>query len=166
MLANIVAKVMYNCNEIKGKKAFQKIFYFLTEAGVPTGLSYTLYHYGPYSAELDFQTDTLELNGIIEVNEYGMGYRITKGKKVDELLVSSSDYESIIDDVLAKLPINDPMQLELLSTTHYVAKVQRDIYDIQNEDEIIKEVIKVKKDKFSEYRIREAYQKLVDDNWI
>lgn len=162
MLANITAYVIDSCGEIKGKKAFQKILYFLTETGVPTGLSYTLYHYGPYSPELDFQTHNLELKGAIEVKEQRIGYKIEKGRNADELKNDAMEYKELIDDVLSKLPFTEPMQLELLSTIHYVAKVQKCIYDILDEDKVVKEVIKIKKDKFSEDMIRRAYKELLE----
>lgn len=34
-------------------KAFQKVLYFITESGIPTGLLYSLHSNGQYSSRLD-----------------------------------------------------------------------------------------------------------------
>ncbi|AOY74705.1 hypothetical protein [Clostridium formicaceticum] len=162
MFETLVAYVMDHCDTIKGKKAFQKIFYFLTEQDIPTGLSYSLYHYGPYSSDLDYKTELVEQSGAISINKVGQRYNLTKGDKVDFLLKNDliAPYKDKIDYILDILPLDNPLQLELLSTTHYAAMVQKEIYNNVNPDSVIQEVKNIKKTKFKEKEIYEAYNYL------
>lgn len=167
-LTNLAAYVTSNFGPVKGKKAFQKVFYFLTECGVPTGLNYSLYHYGPYSSDLDYNTEQLELSGAIKVIPKGRGYEIIEGDKA-QLLSNNVNIENsseLINVILKELPLDNPMQLELLSTTHYAAKVQKEIYDETNVDEVVNEVINIKKTKFTKDEIEKAYHFLKERSWI
>lgn len=165
ILASYIVK---NYGDINGKKAFQKIFYFLTEAEVPTGLNYTLYHYGPYSSQLDYGSAQLELSGAISIVSQARGYKITAGSKSEEFSVdeSLSEYKKTVDEVLSKLPLNNPLLLELYSTTHYAAKVLEEIYDNHEKSDVINEVKRIKKDKFSINEIEEAYSFLTQEKLL
>lgn len=158
-LAGMSAYLANEMGEIPGKKAFQKLFYFLTVAGVPTGLNYEIYHYGPYSSQLDYAMDNLENLGAIDVIEDGAKYRICPGSAADTWMRESQElvtqYHDQFDLVLQKLP-RSPLELELLSTTHFMADVLRSVYGDESEEKIIQEVVKVKKDKFPSGRIQQA----------
>jgi uncharacterized protein YwgA len=160
----LVSYVVESYGPIRGKKAFQKIFYFLTMAKIPTGLNYTLYHYGPYSSELDYKTDQIQLTGAIELVSIGMGYEIREGGQASELSKDPSldQYREGIHKILDILPLDNPLKLELYSTTHYAAKVRKEIYDCLEEEDIVNEVIRIKKDKFSKEEIREAYKFILE----
>lgn len=45
--------------KIRGKKALQKLVYFLQVAGIPTGCSFRMHIYGPYSNEVAQEYDEL-----------------------------------------------------------------------------------------------------------
>lgn len=162
-LATICSYVALKKRELPGKKAFQKILYFITSSGVPTGLNYSIYHYGPYSSKLDYSTDNLQLMGAIAIENTPHGYKISPGEKSETLVEKGKDliekYQERIDFLLENLP-EQPMVLELWSTTHYVADMLKTIYENTDEQEIVKEVVRLKKDKFSENQIREALKEL------
>ncbi|MBC2579860.1 hypothetical protein [Clostridium sp. DJ247] len=162
MLENLVAYVVQQCNTIKGKKAFQKIFYFLTEQGIPTGLDYTLYHYGPYSATLDHKIRFIEEHGAIKVLKIGNRYDITIGEMTNQLANDKyiNEYKKKIDAILDILPLDNPLKLELLSTTHYAVLLQKEIYDSNDVNLIVEEVKSIKNDKFSVKEIYDAYNYL------
>ncbi|RIW31608.1 hypothetical protein D3H55_15045 [Bacillus salacetis] len=163
----IISYIIKKYGPIKGKKAFQKIFYFLTENGIPTGLTYSLYHYGPYSSKLDTLTEQFELNGAIKLIQKGIGYELIQGDKVDDILSENKDEKTKdIDFILDNLPLDNPLQLELLSTTHYAAKVQKEIYDETDIEEVVKEVKRIKKSKFTEDNIKWSYEYLQNLKWI
>lgn len=164
----LVSYIVESHGSIRGKKAFQKILYFLTEAKIPTGLNYTLYHYGPYSPELDYKTDQIQLLGAIELINKGMGYEIRGGSKSGVLSSDPSlnEYKNKIDEVMGILPLDNPLKLELYSTTHYAAKVRKEIYDCINEEDIVEEVKRIKKEKFSRDEIREAYKYISEKHLI
>lgn len=168
MLENFVAYVVHNYGPIKGKKAFQKIFYFLTEMGIPTNLKYSLYHYGPYSSKLDTQSKALENLGAISMEKEGYGYRIIEGLLTDNY-ANSSDielYKREIDKIIQQIPINNPLKLELYSTTHYASNVIKEIYNISDVSEVVNEVKSIKKDKFSEDEIIQSYYYLKEIKFI
>lgn len=168
MLENFVAYVIQKYGPIKGKKVFQKIFYFLTEMGIPTKLRYSLYHYGPYSSELESKSSSFESSGAICINKEGVAYCITEAM-FTKAYANSKDinmYTKQIDDIITKLPIENPLKLELYSIVHYANKVVSKIYDIKDINAIVKEVESVKKSKFSKDEIIEAYEYLINSGFI
>ncbi|GAB7387454.1 hypothetical protein BSNK01_12900 [Bacillaceae bacterium] len=162
-LATICSYITLKKKELPGKKAFQKIMYFITASGVPTGLKFSIYHYGPYSSELDYSTDNLQLMGAITIEETAYGYKIFPGDKSEAFVEKEKEwiekYQERMDYLLEHLP-EQPMALELWSTTHYVADMLKTIYEQTDEKEIVREVVRIKKDKFSEEQIREALHHL------
>lgn len=54
-----------------GKTTFQKLAYFATAAGIPTGLRFERSTYGPYSSELDKITSRLVNNDLLEQAQLG-----------------------------------------------------------------------------------------------
>jgi O-acetyl-ADP-ribose deacetylase (regulator of RNase III) len=54
-----------------GRITFQKIAYFATEAGLPTGLTFSKGSYGPFSADLKALLSKLINNGLIEERPLG-----------------------------------------------------------------------------------------------
>lgn len=162
MLDNLVAYIVEKYGPIKGKKIFQKIFYFLTEMGIPTNLKYSLYHYGPYSSELDIKSNSLERKGAITIKKEGIKYVISEGIFTKDYAHSSEieKYIKRIDEIVDKLPIRDAMKLELYSTTHYANNVIKEIYGDNCIDSIVLEVRSIKKNKFSEIDIKQAYEYL------
>ncbi len=54
-----------------GRTTFQKIAFFATEAGIPTGLSFTKGSYGPFSSDLNALLSKLVNNGLIEEQPLG-----------------------------------------------------------------------------------------------
>ena len=54
-----------------GRVGFQKLAYFATEAGIPTGLSYRRGSYGPYSPEVKHVLSRLINNGLIVERKLG-----------------------------------------------------------------------------------------------
>lgn len=168
MLANLVAYVVDKYGPINGKKAFQKIFYFLTQMGIPTNLKYFLYHYGPYSSELDVESSTFENMGVINIERSGYGYKIFESDLTKKFSNSSEiiKFQNEVDKILSKIPISNPLKLELYSTTHYATKVIKDIYESDNINDVIQEVKNIKGKKFSEEEIRNAYNYLKEKGFF
>ncbi|MBJ6361627.1 hypothetical protein ACFOQM_10050 [Paenibacillus sp. GCM10012307] len=170
-LQTLVAYLVDQKGQIPGKKAFQKYMYFLDAKGVPTPLSFRIHHFGPYSSELDYATDNLEIEGAITVsqNSGGNGFVIHSGKKSSSLIESGKDFieehQSKIEFVLESLP-NESRTLELWSTTHFVANSMNKFYDGAEKASVIKEVKKIKQEKFTENEISEAYDKLIELNLL
>ncbi|GIQ71166.1 hypothetical protein DUZ99_11985 [Xylanibacillus composti] len=166
-LQTLVAYLVVKKGPLPGKKAFQKYMYFLDAKGVPTPLSFRIHHFGPYSADLDYQTDNLEIEGALQIlsKESGSGFVIQPGSKSKSIIENGeefiSEYDEIIDFVLDALP-NESRTLELWSTTHFVANSMNKFYGGAVKDKVISEVKSIKKEKFSEAEIAGAYDKLLD----
>lgn len=63
-----------------GRTAFQKIAYFLSEAGIPTGLVYERGSYGPYSPQLKSVLGRLINNGlVVETERQGKFFEVQPG---------------------------------------------------------------------------------------
>lgn len=62
-----------------GRTTFQKIAYFATECGLPTGLSYRRGSYGPFAAELKRLTARLMNNGLIHETRRGRMFEVSPG---------------------------------------------------------------------------------------
>lgn len=166
-----VAYLIEKKKVIHGKKAFQKYMYFLDAVGVPTPLVFRMYHYGPYSSKLDYESDYLELVGAIKIekNNDRYGYVIKAGHRVKEILDEEKQfikiYKDKMDKIIDSLP-DDPRQLELWSTTHFVARTLQKYYDVFSKSKVAMEVKKIKKDKFTEQEIKHAYEQLVQKSLI
>ena len=163
-LPALVACLARKKGKIFGKKAFQKYMYFLDAKGIPNPLVFRIHHYGPYSYELDYQTDNLELIGAIELSSSGNGFIITPGSNAQKITEADKEfisrYENMIDDVLDILP-EAPLQLELWSTVHFVAKSMATYYGGATKQKVVEEVKKIKKDKFTLEEIQQAFDMLI-----
>lgn len=165
----IVSYLLKNKGLIHGKKAFQKYMYFIDAKGVPTPLNFRIHHFGPYSTELDYQTDNLELIGAIDVQKHGVGFLIFPGENIGSILNQGKDfideYGQMIDTVMQTLP-EDPKKLELWSTTHFVASSLNEFYGGESKEEVVAEVKRIKQNKFTNDEISEAYDKLKELKYL
>ena len=168
-LLSIITYIVKRKGGIRGKKAFQKYLYFLDAKGVPTGLLLRIHHYGPYSSELDYQSDYFELLGAIDIQKDGVAFNINPGNKADEIMNDNKEYiksyQSIIDEVISTLP-TDAKTLELWSTTHFVANSLKRFYGGYTKDKVIVDVKGIKQDKFSEYEIGNALDNLLSLRYL
>jgi hypothetical protein len=157
-LATICSYVLLKKNELQGFKSLQKILYFITASGVPTGLLYSLNSKGPYSSKLDYNIDNLELMGVLRIGKTDDKYRILPGDRAEVLIENRrwliEKHREMMDSLLENLP-EDPLELEFWAAVHYVVDVQKGIYGQMDESEIVKEVNRVLIDYPGERRIIE-----------
>ena len=62
-----------------GRTTFQKIAYFATQCGVPTGLHYQRGSFGPYSPELKQRITALVNNGLVQEERLGRMFAVRVG---------------------------------------------------------------------------------------
>ncbi|HSZ69333.1 MAG TPA: macro domain-containing protein [Solirubrobacteraceae bacterium] len=108
-----------------GRTSFHKLAYFLTVAGVPTGLEFERGTYGPYAAGLTRIVSTLVNNDLLEEVACGQKIELRVGDTYASALVA---YEEDLDrwregirraaDLLARLKARDA---EIAATAHLVA---------------------------------------------
>jgi uncharacterized protein YwgA/O-acetyl-ADP-ribose deacetylase (regulator of RNase III) len=107
-----------------GRTGFQKIAYFATQSGIPTGLSYERGSYGPYSAELKGRITALVNNGLVSEQRMGRMLAIHVGRTFPD---AKRAYESElhqwdavmekIADLFMRMPAT---QAEIAATVHFV----------------------------------------------
>lgn len=79
-LAEIVARIISSSAHWPvGRVTFQKIAYFATEAGLPTGLHFSKGDFGPFSPELKRMTTQLVNNGVLKEQRLGRMIAVVPG---------------------------------------------------------------------------------------
>ena len=142
-----------------GKIQLQKMVYFMQEAfGVPTKYSFKMYHYGPYSEELDTDTSLLKLIGSVSVDRDagGYGFHITPNGEPAEGWESATDaYDDKINKAIEVLGNKPATQLELLASIHFVNR----LIDESTQAQVIN-IVHGLKPKFDEETIGLHYDEL------
>lgn len=135
-----------------GKTSFQKLAYFLTVAGVPTGLEFERSTYGPYATDLTRVISTLVNNDLLEESQLG---RMIELKVGDTFRDASVAYEHDLTewqdqihraaDLLARLKTNDA---EIAATVHLVAtEIAATTGEPPTDEAILTEVMEWKRNK-------------------
>lgn len=108
-----------------GRTSFQKIAYFATESGIPTGLSYRRSSYGPYSPELKELVTRLVNNGLIREERLGRMFAVKTGptfkdacRSYEKELVEWKDTIKVLADLFMRMHTK---QAELAATVHFAA---------------------------------------------
>ena len=112
-----------------GKTKIQKLLYFAQEGyGLQTNFDIQMYHYGPYSFEIDDQLSRLRFRKLIEIEHdpYGYGFHV-RPRLVDDAikatLVPDPDEQRAIDEAIRRFGHMDAKELELRATIHFVASI-------------------------------------------
>ncbi len=151
--------------KIRGKKAFQKLVYFLQHRDVPLGFRYVLHFYGPYSFALADYTRRMEMDALINMTYKGDIVTISRGLSGSDLLETSRStldkkVRKKVSFVVENLGGQSPRALELLATTHFIALNARQ--NLIRKEDLISWVKGKKQDKFSEAEILRAADRLVE----
>lgn len=112
-----------------GATIFQKLAYFATEAGLPTGLQFQRAPYGPFSPDLKRMRSRLVNNGLIEERPRGELQEIRPGRTFQDASSAYAPYIRRWDrelDRLADLFLRlDRSDAETAATVHFAAKTLR-----------------------------------------
>lgn len=147
-----------------GKKMVQKLIYLVERKGIELGLDYRIHFYGPYSSDLDQYLHLYESENILEIDTSGTTHKINMiSSKKDKSLTSTE--ERIVKDIIQKYAVKTPLELEVLTTTDFVAYglLQKDELSTKN---ILEGVKKIKGSKFTEQEILECITDLEEDKFI
>lgn len=108
-----------------GRTAFQKMAYFATESGIPTGLHYGRGSYGPYAENLKRHLSALVNNGLIREERLGRMLAVCTGptfadarRAYAEQLGRWRDAMDKIADLFLRI---DTHQAEVAATVHFAA---------------------------------------------
>jgi len=154
-----------NCNDLNGnnlgKKVVQKICYLLERYGVDMDLNYKIHFYGPYSSVLDVSLQLLELNNHIRVDTSGSTHIISyTGSTCNAIDFNDAE---IIKNVISQFACKTPKELEILTTTDYVAN---NLVKVSTEAEVINKVLEIKGAKFTEQEIKNSIRILKNEKLI
>ncbi|MGE5573364.1 MAG: macro domain-containing protein [Bacteroidota bacterium] len=109
-----------------GRTTFQKIAYFATMSGLPTGLEYEPGSYGPFTPALKRLMTSLVNNGLLEEREVGRMFKITVGPGYASArqahVAELSRWQSVIDKVADLFLRMNTRQAEIAASVHYAAR--------------------------------------------
>jgi uncharacterized protein YwgA len=165
---------------IPGKKALQKLVYFLKESGLGVDFEFHWDKFGPYSPELATYVEDLVAEGLMESEtkkvfttteeDKGVQYNFRLRQRASQLLSSteiSSEEKARIDRVVELLKEIGPQNLELYATVHYVAKFfstsrersrfPEGLFDLVND---------YKPNRFSRDQVLAAYSNMKRLHWV
>lgn len=135
-LAEIVARIEREpYHWAVGRTTFQKIAYFATEAGLPTGLKFVRGSYGPYAAEMKSLLAKLVNNGVLTEKPIGNGrmLAVSLGKTFQDAINvyrSSLDvWEPIIERISDLFLRMRTQQAEIAATVFFV---ERALYELKH----------------------------------
>ncbi|MEO0140833.1 MAG: macro domain-containing protein [candidate division WOR-3 bacterium] len=177
VLAEILARVEHEPYRAPvGRIFFQKIAYFATAEGIPTGLRFVRGSYGPYSPDLKALQSVLLNHGIIEeVSKEGRIFLVKVGKTfnmIKEAYREELDYwnpqvERISDLILR---FKSSRAVEIAATIHFVAyNLKNALGRLPSEMEVFKGVREWKikrKPSFSDEEIRRFVRIMNALEWI
>lgn len=109
-----------------GRTTFQKIAYFATESGIPTGLEYRRGSYGPFAPGLKHLETRLVNNGLIREERLGRMFAVHAGQTFADARQAYApqlkQWEMLIDklaDLFVRMQTN---QAEIAASVHFVAR--------------------------------------------
>lgn len=150
------------------KKALQKLIYLIERKGVNLGYNYSIHYYGPYSANLDFAIHSLQMQGLIDIVQDGMTHRIqtTELYDIEEGNHLTESEIGTINNVLDKFGSMSAFDLELITTTDYVAREIQRSKEMCNIESIVEGVLRIKGDKISIDKIKQAIDTLTKNGYL
>lgn len=108
-----------------GRTMFQKIAYFASEAGIPTGLEHVRGSYGPFTADLKRIVARLANNGLIEERQIGKTFAIVPGPTFPDAQrtfeASLHEWQEGIERVADLFLRMRTQQAEVAATVHFAA---------------------------------------------
>jgi uncharacterized protein YwgA/O-acetyl-ADP-ribose deacetylase (regulator of RNase III) len=116
-----------------GRVMFQKLAYFATAAGLPTGLSYEAASYGPYASDLKRVVARLQNNGLVKETEHGRMFEVRVGPTFEDaresVTTALTDWDDRISRVVDLVSRFDASQAEIAASVHYVAEALRNRFE-------------------------------------
>jgi uncharacterized protein YwgA len=137
-----------------GRIAFQKLAYFATEFGIPTGFKFRRGSYGPYDPTVKAVIGRLLNNGLVNEEPFGNMLRVTVGTTfVDAERAYSADlktWSNTIDFLADFVSRMNTSTIEAAATVHFVtSELFASTGSIPTESKVVDEVIKWKADRFN-----------------
>lgn len=127
-----------------GRTMFQKIAYFATESGLPTGLRYVQGSYGPFAQSLKLITTRLVNNGLLMEQRNGRMFVVKPGPTYEDTAAAYSkelsEWNQIIENTVDLALRMHTKQAEIAATVHFVAERLSENNHRPSETDVLNEV--------------------------
>jgi len=108
-----------------GRVMLQKIVYFATVAGLPTGLEFAAASFGPYAPDLKAAVGRMQNNGLIIERQRGQMFEVLGGPALDDARDGYrnqlAQWDDLIDRIVDLAARFDNREAEIAATVHYTA---------------------------------------------
>jgi O-acetyl-ADP-ribose deacetylase (regulator of RNase III)/uncharacterized protein YwgA len=112
-----------------GRVMLQKIVYFATMAGLPTGLNFEAASYGPFAQGLKAAVARMQNNGLLLERRRGNMFEVVPGRHFNDARVSYKNYldgwREILDRTFDLVVRFDTKTAEVAASVHYVSEALR-----------------------------------------
>lgn len=157
-----------------GRIAFQKLAYFATEAGIPTGLEYERSSYGPYASGIKRLLAQLINNGLVTETRRGQMFNVRVGPTFEDASVAFrsqlAQWTKSVAKVADLFRRMTTRQAEVAATVRFVAEELKDRkHELPTETEVHDEVMSWKarrKPGFDSDEVKEAIRNLAMLEWV
>ncbi len=132
-----------------GRTTFQKIAYFATEAGIPTGLEYRQGSFGPFARELKVRITQLVNNGLIREQRLGRMFAVSVGPTFGDARRAYEGelekWEGVIERVADLFMRMRTQKAELAATVYFaVRSLSKGAQEKLSEMDVLAEVLRWK----------------------
>lgn len=108
-----------------GRVMLQKIAYFATVGGLPTGLKFEAESYGPFAPGLKRELARLQDNGLVREEQRGQMFEVLVGPTFSAARAQAQDFldqwREVVERVSTLFARFDTRQAEVAATVHYAA---------------------------------------------
>lgn len=132
-----------------GRVSFQKIAYFATQGGLPTGLDYVQSSFGPFAPRLKQVQSKLENNGLLVERRMGRMFLASPGPTFPDArrvyATFLGEWSEVIERVTDLLLRFDTRKMEVAASVHYAATILDQRRDNPSEEDVLEYVLDWKK---------------------
>lgn len=118
-----------------GRIFFQKVVYFATIAGIPTGLQYEAASFGPYAADLKKMVARLQNNGLVEERQRGQMFEVRVGPTYRDAVKPHREqmeaWRPAVERTVDLMARMDSRSAEVAASVHYTSIALRERFGRQ-----------------------------------
>jgi O-acetyl-ADP-ribose deacetylase (regulator of RNase III)/uncharacterized protein YwgA len=157
-----------------GRTTFQKIAFFATESGLPTGLRYVKGSYGPFASELKPLLTRLVNNGLSREEKLGQMFAVKPGPTYPDAVRHYAEdlkrWEAVIDRIADLFLRMRTQQAEIAATVYFAARsLQAKTSEKPSEVDVLEEVKRWKlkrRPPLQEADVAQAIRSLAALHWL
>lgn len=116
-----------------GRVMFQKLVYFATQAGIPTGLEYKADSFGPYAAALKRMVAQLQNNGLAIEQQRGKMFEVRVGPAYRDAVANFRDqmepWRAAVERTVDLMSRMNSTTAEVAASVHFVTASLRQRFD-------------------------------------